>query len=1134
MSERPEGEDQRSVGGDSSDASHARRPLAQQEQALAEQKQGSHSFPREASARESTVVSTVSAADPPRKPVFLRKRPKTEREKQLRRRRLWVCLVAIPVFLLAGAFFFTRTFLEVEHLTAEVTEILGREFAVPVAISRVEYRFPNHVSAYHLSFESPEGSRFAHLVTIPKIQGRLRLFPLLFGRVEMESLQVVDAEVFIERDDNGVCTLTPAIEPSTGKERDPKDIKPGIDWSPPAVILQNVRVHSCPESVFETEEPLVIPELVLRYLDDDRTEFTLTARAADPAVATIGLDGIGNFLTGDLHSTFRIERLQVNEAFRTRLPATLREIWDEYRPSGTADLVHHLDLRGGQVQQNYALVTLEEAALDISDPPIALEGVSGKVRVSGESVQIVESLRGRAFGGEATLNGSIALSESGPGGGTLGLELTGIQLDDSVRAALPPEIQAEWDLYSPVGVADLSLTATGDTFPPELERTNLDFRNVDLSYRDVPYPLNDISGTVVVSDGTIAVDLSGGTAPACSIKGQAFVESGRPLQVEVSLTNLTIDETLRTALPDDIGEVVDEYSPGGTVDLTVLVGRIGEGEELFTNVHLRAVEATMRHQAFPLDIHSLRGDLRFSKTGIVFSDLSGMHGDAKVSLEKGDVAYGPDGHTEIEIHAPELVVDQKVVRAFPPETRESLSKFGLETPSNGKVDTRVRLTAQGYDSLEVSVRAQIRTPLKVRYREFPYPLTFVRGEVFYDSARGVIRFVDLLTSPAENPVVAVSGEQSEPDPHDPDRRLLAATLEISPGPEGRGVELGETLLRESLPADLKEFTERMGLTGGLSGKVSVRHESGGATPDVVDYEGEATLQGGAVDFGLKLYDIDTTFVVGGGLDGDHPHHFQGSLDRGSYRFSRFKIDVTRPTQFTYGEVHPEILLRTNPDRTEVAGYLPTSYFVESLTSRDVSKVFQASIGPSRIFGGELNGFFFVDLAEGGDFAGEAECEQVDLSIGGEDIFGTEDISGIAEGVLQLRGKTQDVDSMNGFGFGKIYSARLTKIPALAAIFLNPLAGLSEENLHFHKAVLERFEIRDQKILIEHLGDLRLESPVVNLHGRGSLSFESELDLLLEPQTLGGLPILSALLNTLTRFRLTGNLDDPEVFGDQGD
>ena len=43
----------------------------------------------------------------------------------------------------------------------------------------------------------------------------------------MESLQVVDAEVFIERDDNGVCTLTRAIEPSTGKERDPKDIKPG-------------------------------------------------------------------------------------------------------------------------------------------------------------------------------------------------------------------------------------------------------------------------------------------------------------------------------------------------------------------------------------------------------------------------------------------------------------------------------------------------------------------------------------------------------------------------------------------------------------------------------------------------------------------------------------------------------------------------------------------------------------------------------------------------------------------------------------------------------------------------------------------------------------------------------------------
>ena len=1067
-------------------------------------------------------------------PTPLRAAKPTARRRRFVRRKIFIALVVLPAILLASLAFFGRSFLQSDNLTAIVAEELGREFAVPVAVTKVEFRFPNRVAAYHLSIGSPEGSLFPHLVTVPRISGRLRLWPLLIGRVEMESLRVEGAEVYIERDDQGVCTLTQAIDPaSRAPNPETRNIRPGLDWTPPAVILRNVRVHSCPVSVFESEEPLVIPELVLRYLDDDHAQFTLTARADDPVVAGIHLDGLGNFVTGDLSTTFRVDRLQIDEEFRTRIPKSLRTIWDQYRPTGTADFLHRLVMRAGSIVENRATITLEGGGIEMSDPRISIEQVSGKIEVSPEGVRVIGPLVGHAFGGTAEIRGFIDLTPAGPGGGELGVELEDIHLDDSVRQALPPRLQVEWDRYSPKGVANLSLFADGDEFPPTIHRTHLYLREVEARFRDYPYPLTGLSGTVVVSDGSITVDASGGEAPAVSITARASTQAGRLLNIEVKLSDLTLGPLVRDSLPPDVRERYDEYDPSGLVDLVVLVGR-HPGEDIFATVQITARDASIAHAAFPLRVDHVSGKVTISSESVSLADFRGVHGDSEVFLEKGEVVRGEDGHSEIEIIAPRLEIGPVIVAALPPESREVVRGFGLDRVPNGRVDTRVLLTSRGEDPLDVMVTARIVSPVLVHYEEFPYPLEFVQGAVIYDSSESLVHFVDLKTDGSQGPIIEVKGDQSNPDLDDPERSLLAISLKVDAGVSGHGIELGEPLLVQSLPPDLKEFSERMQLTGEVTGWVDVRYSSGGKTHDVVDYQGEVTLADGSVDFGLKLYDIDAGFIVEGGLDADHPHHFTGSIDNGSYRFSRFKIDVTRPTLFVYGVLHDEIGMQQNADRTDVPGYLPTPFFVEALMERDVSKVFQASIGPAQLFGGDLNGFFFVDLAENGDFAGEAECEGLNLALGGEDLFGTKEISGIAEGVVQLRGKTRDIDSMNGFGFANVYSARLKKIPALAALFLNPLAGLSDESLHFHKADVKRYVVRNQKIYIENLGDLRLESPVINIHGRGSLGFDGELDLLLEPQTLGGLPIISDLLNTLTRFRLKGKLDDPEVFGDQSD
>jgi len=1061
-------------------------------------------------------------------PLPLRLAKPTRSRRRLRRRQALVGLLLLPAIAIAAFSLTIREFLRPEYLSARLEEALDDRFAVGLSIRTVEVSFPDRVAIRDIVLASPPGSRFPRLAEVPLLSGRLRLWPLLRGRVELRSLRAEGAEIYVERDSAGVCTLARAVD-----ARSIEALEEGgfLAWTPPSITLGDVRVHTCPESVFQTERPLHISTLLLRYQDPGSTSFVLSGRAEDVAVEGIVLDGSGNFATGDLRASLRVDRLLLDEAFRDRLPEPLRKVWDKYPLCGTADVVHHLALHGGTLIENRAVIALSKGSLRMTEPPVALDEVSGRIEVTRSSLRIVDPLQGRAFSGLATLTGAIELLPDGPGGGDIQLRLRGVYLDAAVREALPPELRAEWDWYSPRGVADVSLAASGSRFPPTLVRTHLDFRGVDIAYKDYPYPLERLSGSVVLSSGEISVDLASPPgSPRTAILGRAFLEAGLPQHVQVDIEGLPLDAKLRAALPPENRATWDEYSPSGVGDLRIRVLRDRAGERQRTEVRLTARDGAIRHEAFPLAVEGITGEVLFLEDRTELRGLRGHHGDSEIRLEAGDIVHGDAGRVDVTISSTDLALTPSVIAALPPETREVAEEFGFTGDgANGRLATEVSLVSIGHAPLEIEVSARIVEPVRVVYDEFPWPLVFHSGEVEYRSVVSGVQISALRTSPDLSPIIQVTGDHIRPDPEDPEHRWLSLEIEVLPGPEERGLEVSAPDLVACLPPDLKLFSERMELAGEVDGRVSVVHRVGGAGPEEVRYEGQVRIRKGSVDFGLELFDLGTDVIVEGGYGPGEPHHFHGVLRGGSYRFTRFAIDNPGETSFVYGEVHPLIALHEQL-RKETKGYLPTSHFTETLAPDRVEKVFQAAIGPAKMYGGDLDGFFYVDLADDGMFGGEAECREVDLSLGSNDIFGTPDISGLASGQIQVRGRTQDAESMTGFGKIYVRAGKLSRIPALAAIFLNPLKGLSRGNQNVHKAEAS-YRIRDRKFVVEELGDLRLESEVVEILGKGTLDFDNELDLLFEPQTLFGIPIISDIVNTLARFRLKGNLDDPEVFGE---
>ena len=191
-------------------------------------------------------------------------------------------------------------------------------------------------------------------------------------------------------------------------------------------------------------------------------------------------------------------------------------------------------------------------------------------------------------------------------------------------------------------------------------------------------------------------------------------------------------------------------------------------------------------------------------------------------------------------------------------------------------------------------------------------------------------------------------------------------------------------------------------------------------------------------------------------------------------------------------------------------------------------LFQAELGPSEIYGGPLNGFFFADLNPNeGVFAGEANLTNVDLSLGSEILFRKKGVRGEAQGSAKVEGIVGSPESVQGDGEFSIRNGKLVTIPLLAGAIINPFEGLNRNNNRIKEADCN-FIIHDQIFDFQGLGSIILRSPTGKILGRGTVGFNKNLNLVMEPQTLGGAPLISDIANRLLRFRIRGTLDKPKL------
>lgn len=1064
-------------------------------------------------------------------------KPTRTRQLALRRHRI-ILFLLLPVLFAGVLFWVAERALSPEQLYLRTQSLLEERIATGFSLEKVQWQWPGSILLEDLVIYAPQGSRFPELLKIGQLDLDLSLLSLFAGQFKIERVELDGSTIVLERNDFGDLTLLSVVRSSTAPLQGPVTLEDSLKQAertviqPPEFVIRNLDVQTCPDTVAHSPGGLDISQLRLEVSAEDPELWEMDGVAFDPSVKSIRLDGGGRLSLGDFELVLEVAELSLDEELRQRIPPALRQIWDRYNPSGIASLRHELFFRDAREIRNSMTVNISEGELRLTEPAVTLESLSGELTITPEAISFRNPLTGKVFGADARLEGAIDLETLQPGSSDLRASLEGLAFEPRIYEILPDQGKKIWDTYNPSGAFDFSIEAVGEEFPPQISEISVMLRKADGNYAPYPYPLRDIDGEIRYTPNLLEIDLEGGL-PETPVRARGSFETvafgERHLLIEGF--GIPIDDRVRTALGDRFSGIYDDYSPTGISDLAITLERQKLGDPLDLKVIVKPTRASLSHKFFPYRIDEVQGEIIFDISGkkLLLRDLIGQHGISPINLSAGYVDL-VTGDMELPIESQRLVPDEDLLAALPDDVEARLRSLDILN-GGGALETVVELYRKDQPKIAVYVRSRVIEPLQLKYSALPYPLIFHGGQVVYSSTEERVRLDDLYTDPTASPIIRVSGEIGPDDSAIPlgfNSTLMAIGLSIEEGPDSRGLALDEQKLVSSLPPDPKSFVEKMNLSGQVTGSLNVVHRYGtnsnGEGTQIVEYDARGKLKNGGLDFGLNAEELFADFELHGGIEPGSGHTFSGQLQNLSLNFNKFLATVPedRTLDFTYGVTHP----RLTPQGAE-SYELPTSWVLDRIPS-DRSRLFQAEIGPASIYGGTLDGFFFVDLGDlDGSYAGEILVDSLQLAEGSANLFGRPDIAGSTSIDTRFAGIVGVKGSTIGDGSFRISNGNLARIPLIAGALINPFEGLNRRNNKI-KSAEGAFTIANSAFEFKGMGSLKLDSPTGAIFGKGKFLFDTSIDLIFEPQTLGGTPLISDIANRLLRFRVVGTIEDPEI------
>ncbi|MGL4555235.1 MAG: AsmA-like C-terminal region-containing protein [Gemmataceae bacterium] len=438
----------------------------------------------------------------------------------------------------------------------------------------------------------------------------------------------------------------------------------------------------------------------------------------------------------------RVDRLPVSRDGWKFLPPPLTFLAADYAPEGPISLSYSFR-RGTDGSPSQVWVAKPEGmTARYHGFPYALNAITGTVRVDTSRLpqnDVTLDLVGHSGGKPVTIRGTYRGEKQSA---ELVLDVAGrdVKLDSRLLAALPRKAQELVEQFlpeecraaggldrHPMGLADFHAHVVRRAGSPEYDKTvRVRFHGVRARYNEFPYPLEDVSGLLVVypdhwealdfrgrhDGGEILVEGRSTRLPDRPVAAVLEGGGGRRERVKLAVQGNNIrlgPEFERALVPDTASakggaaerkrmqEAWQKLSLTGRFDFkAVIVDDPDQAADVDFRIELN--QCRMKPAFFAYELGDVSGSVRYTQGNIFLDKIRAKHGGTPVGLRWGLIQPRGEGRVMAwldGIHATKLYVDADLLRAMPEGLAKACRSLKVGPAVDLSIDLRLETAGAG-------------------------------------------------------------------------------------------------------------------------------------------------------------------------------------------------------------------------------------------------------------------------------------------------------------------------------------------------------------------------------------------------------------------------------------------------------
>ena len=350
-------------------------------------------------------------------------------------------------------------------------------------------------------------------------------------------------------------------------------------------------------------------------------------------------------------------------------------VWKELNPAGQLDIL--CKVRGCPTSltplRYQASIFLKECGLSNAKRGVSLQHINGQIDLTADRLT-VKALSGRWRDVQLQVpQGALQLTPDLPM--DFVLCINDLPLSKEVRAILPSEKQATWDLFNPKGVVTVQVhvrSRPGGGIPvPTVALVCR--KDCSLTYKPFPRRVTNLQGTLEFGDKGVAFRGLTGEVGAGKI---AFADTvipydrASPFNFEFEAKGVACDRELYEALGPVMKAVYDQLKARGRFDIEWhQQRRKGKNGRMVYDVVVRPQGAGVTYGDVAYPLSNLKGEVLYDGSKVVLNDLVGSNRGARITVE-GQIPQSPESGTlNIKVTGRNVPLDDDLKEALPEQYR---------------------------------------------------------------------------------------------------------------------------------------------------------------------------------------------------------------------------------------------------------------------------------------------------------------------------------------------------------------------------------------------------------------------------------------------------------------------------------